>query len=163
VSEPEVLVLDEPTLGLDPNQIRQMRALIRSLARKHTVLLSSHILSEVETICDRVLIMHEGKIAGHGTPSELSGLLRGYSRVRVEVGAPGDDLAAALGAVPGIVRVSVEPAGEWTAAVCECEKGKDPRGGIFRAVAGRGWELRQMQEQRDSLEDVFVRMTGGEP
>jgi ABC-2 type transport system ATP-binding protein len=161
VNEPEVLVLDEPTLGLDPNQIRQIRALIRSLAGKHTVLLSSHILSEVETVCDRVLIMHEGKIAGDGTHAELSGFLRGCTRVRAEIGAPSDAVAAALGAIPGIVRVSVEPAGEWTVALCECAKETDPRSGIFRAIVDRGWELRQLQEQRGSLEDVFVQMTGG--
>jgi ABC-2 type transport system ATP-binding protein len=158
VHEPELLILDEPTLGLDPNQIRQIRALIKGLARKHTVLLSSHILSEVESVCDRVLIMHEGKIAGQGTPAQLSALLRGHTRVTIEVRGPGEAVAAAFGMVPGVVSVSVEAAGEWTTAVCACEKGTDPRSGLFQAVLAGPWELRQMHEQRGTLED---QITGG--
>jgi ABC-2 type transport system ATP-binding protein len=146
---------------LDPNQIRQMRSVIRQLAGAHTVLLSSHILSEVESVCDRVVIVDEGRIAGQGTPSELSGILRGNSRAILEVNGPSGAVASALEAVPGVVRVTVESSGDWVRATCECAKGSDARPGLYRAVVAGGWDMREMREERGTLEDVFVQVTGG--
>jgi len=164
VHDPDLLILDEPTLGLDPNQIRLIRGLIRKLARRHTILLSSHILSEVEMVCDRVLIMNKGAIAGQGTPEELSGILRGHTCVALEVRAAPDAVHPALSSVPGVLRVTAEPlTGEWTRAVCECEKGREVRASLFHAVVAAGWPMRELHEQRQSLEDVFVQVTGGAP
>ncbi len=162
VHEPEVLILDEPTIGLDPGQIRHIRELIRNLADRFTVLLSSHILPEVEMICGRVLIMNRGRIVASDTTEALKGMCRGHQRVVVDVLAPRRNAMTVLEQVPGVVGVTCVPDGEWSRITCECAKGPDRRADIFRAVAGQGWVLRELSLVHQNLEDVFAAAIDGE-
>lgn len=161
VHEPDLLILDEPTIGLDPNQIRQVRHLIRNLAPRHTVILSSHILSEAEAICDRVLIINEGKIAAAGTPEDLSGLLKGDVRVVAEIRGMVDDDRGRISELPGVMGVSFEAKGDWVKVTCDCDRRGRVREGIFRVAVEGKWDIRELTEERQGLEDVFAQMTGG--
>jgi len=158
INEPDILILDEPTIGLDPGQIREVRSLLRSLASRNTILLSSHILSEVEATCSRLLILDKGHIVASGTPAELrerSGLPIAGS-IRVEVKAAGPDALAAAGvaAGEGSVRI-ISSAGDWTTLEI-IPAGDDPREAIFREVVGRGWTLRELASRSSTLEEVFA-------
>ncbi len=167
--EPEVLILDEPTVGLDPKQIIAIRELIRDLGRERTLILSTHILSEVELLCNRVLIIDKGRIVAEGTPESLRQSSRGASEIRVAfAGLPAETAAAdttgiaeALGALPGISAVIPgSEAGEFRlAAVADA----DPRAEIFRLAVARGWTLVELSQSKASLEDVFVRLTTNRP
>ena len=159
---PDVLLLDEPTIGLDPNQVRQARNLIRGLAEEHTVLLSSHVLSEVEMICGRVFIMRKGSIVAADTPHKLAATLKGRTRVVVELRGPQDEIATALSALPGITRVLGAATEEWVQFACECEDGFDPREAIFGMASQQNWSLRELNMERTNLEDIFVAMTAGD-
>jgi len=158
VNEPDILILDEPTIGLDPNQIREIRALIKGLAARHTILLSSHILSEVEMTCSRLLILNKGRIVATGTPAELrerSGVpLAGA--VRLEIVVP--DAEAALEIIrqlPGIASAtSLVTSGDWTTFEVLPSTG-DPRSALFQEVVRQGWKLRELSARETSLEDVF--------
>jgi ABC-2 type transport system ATP-binding protein len=152
---PKVLVLDEPTVGLDPKQIIAIRELIRSLGRQRTLLLSTHILPEVELICDRVMIIDRGRIVAEGTPQSLRERWQGDSELRVELkGAPAD-AAEALAALAGVIAVRpVDGAFALTA-----RGDADPREEIFRLAVSRGWVLVELAQRRASLEDIFVRLT----
>jgi ABC-2 type transport system ATP-binding protein len=156
--DPKVLVLDEPTVGLDPKQIVAIRELIRELGRKHTLLLSTHILPEVELLCGRVLIIDRGRIVGQGTPQALRERFEGRVGVSVELEAEAAGAADALAALPGVEGVSVDPAAPGRYAL-ECAAGSDPRAAIFRLAVERGWTLTGLAAERASLEDVFVRLT----
>jgi ABC-2 type transport system ATP-binding protein len=160
VHEPELLILDEPTIGLDPNQIRNIRALIKSLAQRHTVLLSSHILSEIEMVCERVLIISRGRIVVSDTPSNLMGKLSGGIRIVAEIAGPRDLVLEKLKAIPGITQVADEPAGEWTRFTCECQEGTDMRRELFKVVSYHNWALRELSVEKGNLEDVFAAVTG---
>ncbi len=164
VSDPKVLILDEPTLGLDPNQIRQVRATIRAQAGGHTVMLSSHILSEVEMTCDRVMIMDKGRIVASGTPSELSGLLKGVGVVVGELCGPNGDIVAKAGSIRGVVKAASEalPDG-WMRLTCEVAPDADVRADLFALASANGWRLRELRLERRTLEDVFVALTKGNP
>src|ERR1051325_8948288 len=149
LGDPEVLILDEPTIGLDPRQIAEIRTLIRSLAGQHTVILSTHILPEVSMVCDGVVIINHGRIVAQGT------------EVRV-AGASGD-VAAALRAVPGVVTVEPLPARDGTVGfVVESAHGHDVRGDVVRLVTGKGWALQELNQVGMSLEEVFIRVVAGE-
>jgi len=163
LSEPELLILDEPTVGLDPNQIRQIRNLIRGLGERHTVLLASHILHEVEMVCNRVLIINQGCIVASDTPGKLVGLLRGNRRVsaRIRGGTP-QNVQRLLEAIPAVVNTSCEPNGEWLQCYCESKKEDDIAEDVFRVVAANGWRLRELHEERRNLEDVFAEVTNDE-
>jgi ABC-2 type transport system ATP-binding protein len=162
---PRVLVLDEPTVGLDPRQIIAIRELIRELGSERTLLLSTHILPEVELLCDRVLIIDRGRIVAHGTPAELRERSRGLRSLRVELGGAGAGVgtsaAEVLAALPGVASVTPteRPAGEPALVHLEVDEGADPREAVFRAAVAHGWVLLEMAEERASLEDVFVRLT----
>lgn len=158
--EPELLILDEPTIGLDPNQIRNIRNLIRRLGGEHTVLLSSHLLAEVEMTCSRVLIINRGRIVASDTPDNLAGALKGNMQVMVEVQAGSREVCEELGRIDGVLRVRCEREGAWCSFICETRRGVDPRGAIFSAVSKRGWLLRELREERRNLEDIFVALTG---
>jgi ABC-2 type transport system ATP-binding protein len=160
--EPECLILDEPTIGLDPNQIRHIRELIRGLASRHTVLISTHILTEVEMLCQRVLIMNEGRIVASDTPDALVGLMKGNEKVVVEVCGSRRAVLDAFEAIPGVESVVCEPLGEWSRLMCQCAKGADVRDGIFKAVCANDWQLRELSIERRNLEDVFVAITKGD-
>jgi ABC-2 type transport system ATP-binding protein len=155
---PRVLVLDEPTVGLDPKQIIAIRELIRQLGRERTLLLSTHILPEVELLCDRVMIIDRGRIIAEGTPESLRQSWIGNPALRVTLKDDPAAAAEALAAVPGIVAVRPGNAGpgSWT---LECDRGSDPREEVFRAAVQAGWVLLELARERTTLEDIFVRLT----
>ena len=157
--EPECLILDEPTIGLDPNQIRHIRELIRLLSEEYTVLISTHILSEVEMLCERVLIMDGGRIVASDSPEALVGLMKGNERVVAEICGPRDDIINAIESVDGIESLVCEAIGDWNRLECQCVKGSDARTDIFEVVSKRSWKLRELSVERQNLEDVFVEIT----
>jgi ABC-2 type transport system ATP-binding protein len=161
VHDPDVIILDEPTVGLDPKQIIEVRHLIKSLAGTHTIILSTHILPEVSMTCDRVVIINKGKIAAVDTPQNLTSQLKGGQKIRVEVRAPEKDLREALAQVPGATRVQVEamPAAGHVAATIETEQGADIRSAIAAKVVQSGWPLFELRGVSLSLEDIFLELT----
>ena len=155
---PRVLVLDEPTVGLDPKQIIAIRELIRQLGREHTLLLSTHILPEVELLCDRVVIIDRGRLVDHGTPETLRERWRGNNQVRVLVKGDPAEAGDLMGALPGVtaVRRDEGAAGRW---LLDGDRAADLREPVFRLAVERGWVLLELAEQKVSLEDIFVRLT----
>jgi len=162
VHDPELVILDEPTIGLDPNQIRHVRDLIKSLASRHTVLLSTHILAEVELTCQRVLIIDRGRIVASDTPDKLRARLQGGREVVVEIHAPPPEAAQRLAALPGVARVAADAAGAWTQFRLECSGSEDIRPLVFEAAVQHGWHLRELRQEKQSLEDIFAALTRGE-
>ena len=155
--EPELLILDEPTIGLDPGQIREVRELIHRLGGKHTVLLSSHILPEVEAACSRVIIINRGRIVASGTPAELIRQSRSVDVLRVELNAGPADASAALRELPGVGEVaSAGEAEGWMSFHLGVAAGADPREAIYQLAMKRGWKLRELSRRTPSLEEVFV-------
>jgi ABC-2 type transport system ATP-binding protein len=156
--DPRVLVLDEPTVGLDPKQIIAIRELIRELGREHTLLVSTHILPEVELLCQRVMIIDRGRIVAEGSPTELRERWQGATGVAVELESAQEGAAAALAALPGVesVRDDGESGRRYALAAA---RGADPRAEVFRLAAARGWTLLELAPTRASLEDIFVRLT----
>jgi len=160
VHEPELIILDEPTIGLDPHQIRAVRQLIKSLAQKHTVLISTHILPEVEMMCGRVLIMLDGKIVAADTPDNLQRFVAGGSQIIAEIAAPAGELREILSQMPGIEQFDVSSSeGEFQRCALTPQDGYDLRPVIFRLVLERGWILRELTRSRHSLEDIYVQVT----
>jgi len=164
VNEPDILILDEPTIGLDPNQIREVRELIKGLAVRHTILLSSHILSEVEMTCSRVLIINKGSIVAAGTPSELrerSGLpVSGTVRLETCVADPEYVLREIAGLNAGSASL-VGSSGEWSLFEI-LPAGRDPRPELFDLAVRHGWKVRELSARESSLEEIFrslVRLT----
>jgi len=160
VHEPELIILDEPTIGLDPNQIRSVRQLIKSLAGKHTVLISTHILPEAEMTCNRMLIMYDGKILAADTPDNLQRLMAGSSQVIAEIAAPAEVLREAWAQLPGIEQFDVSSSeGEFQRCALTPRDGFDLRPAIFALVLERGWVMRELTRSRHSLEDIYVQVT----
>ena len=160
VHEPDLIVLDEPTIGLDPHQIRSVREMIRSFERRRTVLLSSHILPEVEATCTRVLIMYEGRIVAADTAENLRRRASGGGAVVAEIAATPEELRTCWEEHGGVAVVEVNPLGDgFVRCVLEVAGGRDLREEVFRAVRDRGWRLRELTQRRQSLEDVFLRVT----
>jgi ABC-2 type transport system ATP-binding protein len=162
VHDPDLLILDEPTIGLDPNQIRQVRELIKSLASRHTILISTHILPEVEMTCQRVLIIHRGRIVASDTTEQLRSMMMGGARIFAEIRGPQMDIVQQLQSLPGVQRVASSGEGEWTCYTVECAKDVDLRPDIFSAAAARRWTLRELRLEKKSLEDIFVSLTRGD-
>ncbi len=158
VHQPPVLILDEPTIGLDPVQIIKIRETIRELGKNRAVLLSTHILPEVETVCDRVLIIDRGRIVAEGTPADLRSKLAGTPIVRAAFRGVAD-VRQALAGLPGVSAVDVEEIPGETRARLTCLQGSDPREEVFRAAVENGWILRELSREAVTLEDVFVRLT----
>ena len=157
---PPVLVLDEPTIGLDPAQIRSMRELITGLRQEHTVILSSHILAEVEQTCDQVIIIAGGRIAASGTPHELRQRVVGPSRIIAELrGADEPAMIQAVAKIPGVREVEAAKAGNWTRLAVQADSNADVRADVFKLAAEKGWQLRELRRQVGSLEDFFVQIT----
>jgi len=154
---PPVLVLDEPTVGLDPSQIREARKLIADLAGDHTVLLSTHILQEVEMVCQRVIIIARGKIVAQGTPEELKN--KAGAGIRLEVRGPSDQVRSALMAVPGIEKVDVESTGAVGRFTLQGKTSVEVREQIAGTISQRGWALREMRAEGATLEEFFVKIT----
>jgi ABC-2 type transport system ATP-binding protein len=163
LGDPEVLILDEPTIGLDPKQISEIRALIRSLAGQHTVILSTHILPEVSMVCDGVIIINRGRIVAQGTQTELVEQVFPTARIEVEIGGPRDAVVAALRGVPGVLRVEDLAGADGTARVLvESPRGRDVRGEVVQLVSARAWRLLELHQVGMSLEEVFIRVVAGE-
>ena len=158
VHGPKVLVLDEPTVGLDPRQIVKVRELIRSLARDRTVLLSTHILPEVELVCDRVVIIDRGRLVATGTPETLRQQLSRQAGLSVVLRGELPDADAALRHLPGVLRAARIGAAGETRVILECDAASDPREAVFREAVARGWTLLELTPRQASLEDVFVRL-----
>ena len=156
IHRPAVLILDEPTVGLDPRQIVKIRELITELGREHTVILSTHILPEVEQVCRRVLIIDDGKLVADGTPEQLRGGLSGAAELAVQLEAPEAEARAALAALPGAADVRGEGSGRFRVAV---DGTSDLRREVFKLAVARGWVLLEMAQTVPSLEDVFLRLT----
>ena len=163
LNDPPVLILDEPTIGLDPKQIHEVRQLIKDLAGNHTVVLSTHILPEVEQTCHRVIIIDRGKIVAVDTPSNLRFQLQGAQRISVEVQGPVSEILSKLKAVPGVVEVRTldEIDGRHRFQI-EGELRKDIRSELARAIVQNGWGLYELQSATMSLEDIFLKLTTAE-
>src|SRR5438552_10996925 len=160
VHEPELIILDEPTIGLDPNQIRAVRQLIKNLAQAHTVLISTHILPEAEMTCNRMVIMYEGKILAADTPENLQRLMSSKSQVVAEIAAPRDALQECWLQAPEIEQFDISPAeGEYFRCALTPRDGLDLRPQIFELARARGWPLRELTRNRHSLEDIYVQVT----
>jgi len=157
---PDVLILDEPTAGLDPKQIIETRRLIKELAGDHTIILSTHILPEVSQTCQRVVIINKGRVVAVDTPDNLTAKLRGSEAMYVEVDAVGGDAQSVLAALPGVTRVNETPtrAGQ-TAFEVESAQGRDVRRDIASAIVRQGWGLLEMRPMRMSLEEIFLSLT----
>ncbi len=157
--EPEVLVLDEPTIGIDPIQVVETRKLIQDLGKEQTVVLSSHILPEVSMICSRVLIIHQGRIVAEDTPQNLALSLQGVEQLQVEVGGPPAEVLPVLRRVPGVNEVTHRPQQNRELYTIRFQRGKDLRDEISRSIVSNGWSLLSLQAVGMSLEDIFLRLT----
>src|SRR6185503_1996313 len=160
IHEPDLIILDEPTIGLDPNQIRAVRQLIKDLAGRHTVLISTHILPEVEMTCSRVLILRQGRILAADTPENLQQVMSESGQVVAEIVAPLPELQAAWEAMADVERFDLAPAqGDYVRCSLTARPGVDLRAQVFELVCARGWPLRELTRSRYSLEDIFVQVT----
>lgn len=160
IHNPEVLILDEPTAGLDPKQINETRKLIKELAGSHTIILSTHILPEVSQTCQRVVIINKGKVAAIDTPENLTARLRGAETMLMQVEGDPDLVVSALRAVPGVTRVAATERRDGAASIeVESEAGRDVRRDLARTVVGGGFGLLELRPMRMSLEDVFLHLT----
>jgi len=157
---PDVLILDEPTAGLDPKQIIETRQLIKGLAGDHTIILSTHILPEVSQTCQRVVIINRGKVVAVDTPDNLTARLRGSETMYLQVDSAGADVASVLQRVSGVTRVAVADSKQQVVGYeVDSEAGRDVRRELAAAIVGRGWGLLEMRPLRMSLEEIFLHVT----
>lgn len=162
LGNPDVLIMDEPTVGLDPKQMIEIRNLIKSLGERHTVILSSHILSEVQMICDRVIVINKGKLVADGTPDSLSQSMSTDHKLLIRVAGPQEEIKKLLQKIPGMLEVSLvgqRETGEVYDFSLEAEKGLDIRREVFKRLAERSWPLLGMRSSELSLEDIFLQLT----
>lgn len=164
IHDPKILIMDEPTSGLDPNQIVEIRNLIRQLGKEKTVILSTHILPEVQATCNRVLIISKGKIVADGTPAELQSGFQGSERVFVELETPDDFtfemLQIRLNTIPAIKHITLLDNRNGLMRIkIEVEKGIDTRKQIFQLFVDNRWNLLELHREQTSLEDVFHQLT----
>lgn len=158
IHDPEVLILDEPTIGIDPIQVSQTRQLIRNLGENRTILLSSHILPEVSMVCERVIIIHQGRIVAEDSIDRLSSVVSGSERLRLSVDGPADQVSAALEGVAGVAAVNFSEPNH----LVEFAAGAQPHGEITAAIVARGWTLTGMETVTMSLEEIFLQLTTNE-
>jgi ABC-2 type transport system ATP-binding protein len=160
VHEPELIILDEPTIGLDPSQIRSVRQLIKELGRRHTVLLSSHILAEVEMTCNRVVIMRDGRILAADTLENLRKAMGENGHVITEIAAPLEELKTCWEQMPEVADYNISAAeGKYLRCALTPAGAADLRPLVFALARERGWELRELTRVRHSLEEVYMRLT----
>ena len=162
LGDPEVLILDEPTVGLDPAQMIEFRTLIRQLGRKHTVILSSHILSEVSAVCDQVLILSRGRLMAQGTPDQLADRLAGCARLQILVLGQADTAAAAVKALEGVCEVKADPESEGRARLTvtlDAGAGPQQQAAVSLALAAAGCAVLRLEAEAMSLEEVFLQLT----
>jgi ABC-2 type transport system ATP-binding protein len=163
LSDPQILILDEPTSGLDPNQIIEIRKLIREIGKEKTVILSTHILSEVEATCDRVIIIDKGEIVADNQTSELMSSKGGENKIAIKVGMVNfTDLSSALKSINGVRNVIAQDDKDLTSAIVTSSAGEEIRPDIFKKVGEKGWVLYEMMKESRSLENVFRELTRGE-
>ncbi len=155
IHEPEVRILDEPTLGIDPIQVAQTRQLIKDLGEEHTILISSHILPEVSMVCDRVIIIHEGQIVAEDRIENLSSILRSSKNIRLEVEGPYEAVTIKLQQVPGVRRVQYQEPYH----MIECPMDQDLRSSLMAAIVQGGWTILSMGTMDMTLEDIFLELT----
>ena len=155
IHEPEVLILDEPTVGIDPIQVSMTRQLIKDLGKDHTVLLSTHILPEVSMTCERVIIIHEGSIVAEDSIENLSAMVSGVKRFHLEIEGPSKQVAEHLRKINGVTKVNYD----GSRYIIECSAGKDPRSRINEAIIQGGWTLLSLGALEMSLEDIFLKLT----
>lgn len=163
VGNPNVLILDEPTVGLDPNQIIEIRSLIKKLGKNHTVILSSHILSEVQAVCDKIVVINEGKIVADDTEDNLSKTLANENRIAVKIEGEKDKVVAEITAIEGVENYSayIADKGVWEYKI-ETKEGTDIRRKLFDLAVKNGWYILEMKSSELSLEDIFLKLTMGE-
>jgi len=161
VGNPPVIIFDEPTVGLDPKQIIEIRNLIRSLGKNHTVVLSTHILSEVQSVCDRIIIINEGKIIADEKTEDIAQAVEQNRRYSVKISGPQREVLAVLGAIPGVTSVELTGERELDSYVyrLETERGVDVRKPLFYAMAEKNWPILGLEAVGMNLEEVFVRIT----
>ncbi len=167
IHDPEVLILDEPTTGLDPNQIVQIRELIKRIGREKTVLLSTHILQEVEATCTRVQIINDGRLIAQGTTAELANLATGETRIIARISAPRSQVEPKLRALPGCkalrdLTASNDAASRYEITVAGADPDDSAESAIFRMTVENGWILTELKRETQSLEQVFQKLTRGE-
>ncbi len=155
IDQPPLLILDEPTIGLDPSQIVEIRQMIKNLEGDHTVMLSSHILPEVSQLCHRVIIINRGQIVAGDTPENLSRQLGHGSRVLITVAGPAPEVETALQKVSGVNRVLSQGEGKY---LVEADNGRELRPELARMVVERGWQLLELKSQEFTLEEVFINL-----
>lgn len=164
VGNPNVLILDEPTVGLDPKQIIEIRTLIRKLGKNHTVILSSHILTEVQAVCDRIVVINQGKIVADDTADNLSNTLTADHKLIARIDGPREEVMKVVGAIPGVVTVLADmqrEKGVWEYNI-EAVEGTDIRRELNRRLMARNWYIMGLRSSELSLEDIFLRLTMGE-
>jgi ABC-2 type transport system ATP-binding protein len=155
-----LIILDEPTIGLDPHQIRSVRQLIKGLGKTHTVLISTHILPEAEMTCNRMVIMYEGKILASDTPENLQRLMSSKSQVVAEIAAPAASLHECWAQMPEIEHFDISASeGEFFRCALTPRDGLDLRPLIFNLARQHGWVIRELTRSRHSLEDIYLQVT----
>ena len=164
LGNPPVLILDEPTVGLDPKQIIEIRKLIKSLGKKHTVIFSSHVLSEISATCDRIIVISNGKIVADAKTEELSTAVSGEEKLSLEIEGASADIISAIKKIPAVIRANkVKTIRDNTAKyMVEYEKGVDIRRDVFSAMARIGCPILNMQSGNETLEDMFLKLTTGD-
>ncbi len=164
VGNPNVLILDEPTVGLDPNQIIEIRTLIKRLGKNHTVILSSHILSEVQAVCDKIVVINQGKIVADDTEENLSKNLVNNNKISVKIDGPFDEVEKVISSIVGVKVVSMtsKDTDEFCEFSIESEEGVDIRRELFKRISERSWYIMELKTSDMSLEDIFLRLTVGE-
>ena len=164
LGNPPVLILDEPTVGLDPKQIIEIRKLIKSLGKKHTVIFSSHVLSEISATCDRIIVISNGKIVADAKTEELSTAVSGEEKLSLEIEGASADIISAIKKIPAVIRANkVKTLRDNTAKyMVEYEKGVDVRRDVFSAMARIGCPILNMQSGNETLEDMFLKLTTGD-
>ncbi|MFQ5688068.1 MAG: ABC transporter ATP-binding protein [Candidatus Scalindua sp.] len=159
IHDPKILILDEPTIGLDPNQIMQIRQVIKGLGEKHTVLLSTHILPEVEMVCDRIMIIDKGKIVAMDTPANLMKQIKTGSNVVLEIKGDGEKIKNSLSGIDGVRSVSWKGKGDANEFYVEGSGEQDIREDIFKCIVKDNYILREMKLQTVTLEEIFHQIT----
>jgi ABC-2 type transport system ATP-binding protein len=167
VSNPDILILDEPTVGLDPKQIMEIRSLVKGLGKEHTIILSSHILAEVSAICERVIIINKGEIVAIDTPQNLAHNLMSVERFLIRIKGSKDQVTGLMNGIKGVIKVEDSPSNNPKTSglfdyVIENEKSVDVKTPLFFALANHGYAIYEMRSLEISLEDVFLQLTAEE-
>ena len=164
IGNPKVLILDEPTVGLDPKQIIEIRTLIRKLGKNHTVILSSHILSEVQAVCDKIIVINEGKVVANDTEEHLSQKLSGKHKLTAKIQGDKDKIVRAMQGIKGVEKVICDASHKdgVNDIRIEAKEGVDIRRDVFETVVKNGWYMLELKTSELSLEDIFLKLTMGE-